>query len=85
MERSGDEDLRKIAIANLDAWKQSGVVKAFRYFSAEDEGVCPACKARLGAIVKITDGSIGANLPPLDACVNDRCRCYFRPWYVSMQ
>jgi SPP1 gp7 family putative phage head morphogenesis protein len=73
MERSGDEDLRKIAVGNLDAWKQSGVVKALKYFSAEDEGVCSACRARHGAIVTITDGSIGENLPPLDACANDRC------------
>jgi hypothetical protein len=49
MERSGDEDLRKIAIGDLDAWKQSGVVKALKYFSAEDEAVCSACKARHGA------------------------------------
>jgi SPP1 gp7 family putative phage head morphogenesis protein len=85
MQPGGDDDVRKIAIANLDTWKQSGVVKALRCFSVEDEGVCSACKARHGAVVTITDGSIGANLPPLDACVNYRCRCYFRPWYVSIQ
>jgi len=55
MERSGDEDLRKIAIANLDAWRQIGVVKALRCFSAEDEGVCSACRGHNGAIVTILD------------------------------
>ena len=35
----------------LDAWKQSGVVKTLMYYSAEDEGICSACKRHHGATV----------------------------------
>jgi len=93
MQPRGDDDLRKTAIGNFEAWKQSGVVKALRCFSAEDEGVCSACRARHGAIVTITDASIGANLPPLDACENEplslllqavvRVDAVSRAWYKT--
>jgi SPP1 gp7 family putative phage head morphogenesis protein len=85
MQPGGDDDLREIAVANLDAWKQSGVVKTLKYYSAEDAEVCSQCRQHHGMIVRTDEAVIGSNLPPIDGCLNWRCRCYFRPWDVSLQ
>ena len=45
MQGGSDDDLRKIAIANLDAWKQSGVVKTLMHYSAEDASALDVCSA----------------------------------------
>jgi SPP1 gp7 family putative phage head morphogenesis protein len=76
---NADGGARKIANANLDAWKRSGVVKTLKFYSADDGDACPACKEQDGKVIAMGDGEIGLNLPPLDACTNARCRCYFRP------
>jgi SPP1 gp7 family putative phage head morphogenesis protein len=85
MKQGDDGDLRETAFANLETWKQSGAVKTLRFYSAEDGGVCCDCRQRHGLIVSIDDAAVGLNLPPLDACCNERRRCYFRPWDVSVQ
>ena len=85
MPGSDDGDLKEIAAANLDAWQRSGVVKTLKYYSADDADVCVGCRKHHGVIIAIADGSISENLPPLDACVNNRCRCYFRPWDISVR
>jgi hypothetical protein len=77
--------MREIAAANLDAWKRSCVVKTLKFYSADDGDACGTCKRHHEKIVAVEDGVIGVNLPPLDACANDRCRCYFRPWDVALK
>jgi hypothetical protein len=85
MQLGDDGNLREIATGNLNAWKASGVVKTLKHYSAEDTEVCAPCRQHHGTIVTIADGRIAGNLPPINACVNGRCRCYFRPWDVSLQ
>ena len=85
MQRGAEGDLRDIAAGNLDVWKRSGVIGSLRCYSAEDAEVCAPCRRHHGLIVRVDEGAIGKNLPPLDACVNGRCRCYFRPWDVLLQ
>ena len=85
MQQGDDGNLREIATGNLYAWEESGVVKTLKYYSAEDTEVCAPCRRHHGTIITIADGRIGGNLPPLDACVNGQCRCYFRPWDVTLQ
>jgi NAD+--asparagine ADP-ribosyltransferase len=82
---NGHSGLREIAEKNLVAWKQSGVVKTLKFYSADDGEACGACQQQHGKVVAVADGEIGLNLPPLDACTNARCRCYFRPWDVSVE
>jgi len=69
---------------NLRTWSRSGVVKTLRCYSAEDADVCRECRALDGTIIKIEDAEIGTNLPPLKTCRAKRCRCYFRPWDISV-
>jgi len=35
--------IQETAAQNLTAWKNSGVVKTLKFFSAEDADVCAAC------------------------------------------
>jgi hypothetical protein len=70
---------------NLAAWKNSGVMKVPKYYSAEDADVCASCRAHHGAIVSISEAEIGVNLPPLPTCSSARCRYYFRPWDISIE
>ena len=79
-----DTLLRKIARDNLTAWRASGVVKSVRYYTAEDESVCPECAKRAGSTVPIDEAVIGVNIPPLSTCSNRHCRCYFRPQEISL-
>ena len=77
--------VQQTAVHNLAAWKQSGVVKTLKYFSAEDADVWAACKARHGVLVDIAEAEIGVTLAPLPAFSSTRCRCYFRPWDVPIE
>jgi len=70
---------------NLAAWKDSGVVKTLKYYSAEDADVCATCRAHHGAILNISDSEIAVNLPRLPTCSSKRCLCYFRPWDISIE
>jgi hypothetical protein len=77
-----DDDLAR---NNLDAWRASGVVKTLKHYTAEDAGVCAERSNRHGSITAIGDAEVGVNLPPVHACSNGRCRCYFRPWDISSE
>jgi len=77
--------VQETAAQNLATWKTSGVVKTVKYYGAQDTDVCAACRARHGVVVNISEAEIGTNLPPLPACSSGRCRCYFRPWDVSIE
>jgi hypothetical protein len=63
----------RLACQILCAWKQSRVAKTLIY-SGHDVDVC----------IAVEDGVIGVNLPPLDACANARCQCYW-PWDASKE
>jgi hypothetical protein len=76
---------KEISSQNLDAWQKSGVVKTLKYYSAADDAVCSECAKNSGVVVKLEDGIVGGTLPPLDKCQGIRCRCYFRPWDISLE
>lgn len=46
---------RSIGFAQVEAYKQSGVVYGKRWFTALDERVCPYCRAMQGKIVDLND------------------------------
>jgi len=77
--------IRQIAAVNLDGWRRSGVVKTLKFYSADDAVACAVCECHHQEIVAVEDGVVGVNLPPLDDCKKARCRCYFRPWDVSVE
>ena len=77
--------IHETAAQNLTAWRNSGVIKALKFLSADDPDVYVRCRALHGAIVSISDAEIGVNLPPLPACSSARCRCYFQPWDISIE
>jgi hypothetical protein len=77
--------VRDIAENNLLAWKQSGVVKTLKFYSADDGETCGLCEDHHGTVVAVEYGVLGLNLPPLDGCTSARCRCYFRPWDVLVE
>jgi len=76
---------QQTAADNLAAWKASGVVKTLKWYSAADADVCATCRAHHGAVLNLSDAEIGVNLPPHPGCSSARCRCYFRPWDISIQ
>lgn len=75
---------KETAAHNLVAWREGGVVKTLKYYTADDADVCAACWGRHGLVVQIENGTMGDNLPPLAVCESVCCRCYFRPEQVSM-
>ena len=77
--------VQETAAHNLAAWKTSGVVKILKCYSADDAHVCATCRAHHGAVVNVSNTTIGVDLPPHPACSSRRCRCYFRPWDVSVK
>jgi SPP1 gp7 family putative phage head morphogenesis protein len=82
-----------------DAWKNTGVVKTIKWYTAEDERVCEFCGPMSEKIIGIDDnfynkgdnveGSDGGNL---DLSYDDvgnpplhvGCRCYQRPEEISL-
>jgi SPP1 gp7 family putative phage head morphogenesis protein len=80
------ESYRASNYANLQAWQQSVVVKTVKWYTAEDENVCPQCEALDGKTVDIGDDFFTAsygdgNQPPL----HPDCRCYVRPDQISTE
>lgn len=69
------EVTRAFAEGNQEAWRQSGVVKGKRWFTAEDELVCPICGPLAGTEVGLEEDFPEVGNPP--AHVN--CRCYIQP------
>jgi len=80
------ESFRAANSANRAAWAQSGVVKSLKWYTAEDDRVCPECQDLDGKVVSIddtffTDDYSDGSTPPL----HPDCRCYIRPWDVSTE
>jgi SPP1 gp7 family putative phage head morphogenesis protein len=78
------ESFRTANYANLRAWQVSGVVKTVKWYTAEDDKVCPQCQELDGKTVDIGEDFFAAeygerNQPP----VHPDCRCYIRPETIS--
>lgn len=82
-----------------EAWKQSGVVKTIKWYTAADEMVCPWCESMHGKIINIDenfydkgDVHTGSDGSSLDISYGDvgappihvSCRCYTRPEDISI-
>ncbi len=94
------ETFRVANDATKEAWKQTGVVKTIKWYTAADERVCPWCDPMDGKIVDIEEsffdkgdtvtGSDGSKLD-LDYAAVDHpplhvsCRCYIRPEEINIQ
>jgi HK97 family phage portal protein len=80
---------------NQEAYRQSGVVKTIRWYTAEDEMVCPHCAPMQGRQAPV-DGSYykkgettesglvldyrSMDVPPL----HTNCRCFIRPGQITV-
>jgi hypothetical protein len=71
----------QIISARCSPMRESGTSTLERLSSAGQVRL-PRLDAR--AIVNIRDGKVRVNLPPLNGCQRDHCRCYFRPWDISL-
>lgn len=94
------ETFRAANEATKEAWKQSGVVKTIKWFTAADERVCPYCAPLHGKIVGIDENFFdkgdrveGQGVKPLELDYSDvgapplhvSCRCYTRPEEISLE
>ena len=94
------ESFRAANSANKEAWKQSGVVKTLKFYTAEDDHVCQFCSVLDGEEISIDDnffnsgdtiigkdgGSMIANYGDIEAPpIHPGCRCYIRPEEISIQ
>lgn len=85
--------------ATTEAWKQSGVVKTIKWYTAMDERVCPFCAPLNGKVVSIDENFYdkgdqveGADGSTMEVDYTDvgypplhpDCRCYVRPSEVSL-
>jgi len=83
-----------------EAWKQTGVVKTIKWYTAVDEMVCPWCEAMNGKVISIDenfynqgDVHTGNDGNDLDITYDDvgapplhvSCRCYTRPEEISIE
>jgi SPP1 gp7 family putative phage head morphogenesis protein len=83
-----------------EAWKQTGVVKTIKWYTAADEMVCPWCENMNGKVIGINDNfydkgdtHTGADGSKLDISYSDvgspplhvSCRCYTRPEEISIE
>lgn len=81
--------------ATVEAWKETGVVKTKKWYTAEDERVCESCGPMHGVIVDIEENFFekgdttetgqeisydDVGFPPLHVA----CRCYVRPEDISI-
>lgn len=84
--------------ATKEAWKQTGVVKTVKWYTAVDERVCPWCEPMHGKVVSIEenffdkgDTVTGSDSEELELEYDDvahpplhvNCRCYLRPETLS--
>lgn len=70
------EVTRAYAEGNLAVWKESGVVTAKRWMTANDELVCPICEPLNGMVVELDESGFGdLAAPPAHV----RCRCWLQP------
>lgn len=83
-----------------EAYRQSGVVQSLRWYTAEDERVCPFCEPENGKIIGVNDtfykkgdvlvGSNGATMHldyrSIDVPpIHANCRCFVRPEDISIE
>ena len=88
------EAFRTANLATKEAWKQSGVVKTVKWYTAEDSLVCPLCAPMDGKVISIDDNFFnmgdtaqGSDGSTFDISYSDveapplhpDCRCYIRP------
>ena len=88
------ETFRAANLATKQAWKQSGVVKTIKWYTAEDSLVCPLCAPMDGKVVSVDDNfyNLGDTAQGNDGSTYDidysdvetpplhpDCRCYIRP------
>ena len=93
------ESFRAANWANKTAWKESGVVKTVKWYTAEDDKVCEFCQEQDGKEISIDDNFYdsgdtinGANGGELTADYGDigapplhpDCRCYIRPEEIDI-
>ncbi|GIW70331.1 MAG: hypothetical protein KatS3mg101_1078 [Patescibacteria group bacterium] len=86
--------------ATKEAWKQTGVVKSIKWYTAADERVCEFCAPLHGKVVSIEEGFFGKGETvtgseggKLDLYYSDvdypplhvSCRCYIRPEEISLE
>ncbi len=76
------ETTQIFAEANIQAWRESGVVTAKVWMTAQDDLVCPICEPLSGTTVALEAngfttevGDLGLFAPPAHA----RCRCWLKP------
>ena len=82
-----------------EAYRQSGVVQSIRWYTAEDERVCPWCEPQNGKIVGVNDNFyakgetvVGTDGKPLELNyrsinvppLHSNCRCFVRPEDISI-
>ena len=94
------ESFRVANGATKEAWKQSGVVKTIKWYTAADERVCPFCGNLHGKIVDIDknffdkgDSVTGTDGSTMEVDYSDvgfpplhpDCRCYTRPEEISIE
>lgn len=86
--------------ATRQSWKDSGVVRSVKWYTAEDEEVCEYCGPMDGTVVAVEEnffdkgdsvgGSDGGNLDLSYSNVENpplhvNCRCYIRPEEISLE
>lgn len=94
------ETFRTANAATRDTWKQSGIVKSLKWYTAADERTCEFCGPMHGKVIGIdetffnlgdtVDGSEGGTLPvDYDTIENPplhvQCRCYVRPEKITLR
>lgn len=85
---------------SLEAYRQSGVVTSQRWYTAEDERVCPHCYPMNGTVIDIdekyfekgstlvgSDGStLQLNYRAIDTPpLHSNCRCFIRPETITIE
>ena len=94
------ETFRVANYSTQEAWRQSGIVKSQKWYTAADELVCPYCAPMQGKVISIdgnffqkgdtvtgSDGStISMDYSDVGAPpLHANCRCYIRPEDISLE
>ena len=93
------ESVRVANMTTKEAWKQTGVVKTIKWYTAEDSEVCEYCDAEDGTEIDINENFYnegdqidgGEDMPSVTADYGDvggpplhpNCRCYLRPEVID--
>ena len=93
------ESVRVANMTTKAAWKETGVVKTVKWYTAEDDTVCPYCQAEDGKEIGIDQNfyNLGDDIPAagdMPSITNDysdiggpplhpNCRCYIRPEVIN--